>query len=48
MNGLKWSALALALGAALAVGWWSGRASAPAAPRLPTWRWHGKVAQKRH
>lgn len=29
MNGWKWSALALALGAALAVAWWTGRASAP-------------------
>ena len=36
MNGLKWSALALALGAALAVGWWSGRASAPAASPTET------------
>lgn len=32
MNGMKWTLLALAMGAALAVGWWSGRASAPAAP----------------
>ena len=34
MSALKWSALALALGAALAVGWWTGRASAPASPPM--------------
>ena len=34
MNRMNWSVLALAVGAALALGWWSGRASAPEAGSL--------------
>lgn len=34
MNRFNWSVLALAVGAALALGWWSGRASAPDAGSL--------------
>ena len=34
MNRMNWSVLALAVGAALALGWWSGRASAPDAGSL--------------